>query len=716
MCFWGPASASQLRAFLAAVSILLVVRPAEACTTFCLRDGAHVVFGRNYDYFTGVGRLTVNRRGFTKSAYQPDRAFSWMSRFGSVSFDQFGCEFPTGGMNEAGLVVELMMLEGTQYPFVSTPTLVDLQWIQYQLDTAGSVGDVLASDRDVSIRPGTSPLHFLVADRQGRCATVEFIGGRRVVRVDDSLPVAALTNHAYDDAWAYAGRTSPAAADTVSSLGRFVHAADAVRLFQETPAADPIAYAFATLEHVRQPGFTRWNVVYDLTNGIIRFRTDAAGEVKQVRLATLDFAADAPMRVADLNDTTASGEVLHWRLYSSADNQAVFTEACRAAGFAVSAAYVQERVAYAETPQPAPPLPLLEHPGSETGAVGTSLTLAVRVASAMQGVRYQWFRNGVLLPGATTATLTLPALADVDAARYRVAVVDRARFTLSRPADVLVAEPRPGRLVNMSVRGTAGIDGQPLIVGFVTAGGAKPMLVRAVGPTLVQFDVADRLPDPRMEVHRRDSGGDQIVALNDNWGDSASEAAEAASVCTLVGAAPFPTGSRDAMKLFAADGPRTIHVASASGPVTGVVLVEGFDAARDSAARLVNVSARNFVGTGTGVLIAGFVIDGNTPKRLLIRGLGPALAAAGVARPLANPRLELHRRRNGVDEIVATNDDWGAEAGADAAAGQAGAPPLPAGSLDAAIVFVAPAGIYTAVVAGVGDLTGEGLVEVFELP
>jgi choloylglycine hydrolase len=694
----------------------LGLRPLAACTTFCLRDGARVVFGRNYDYYTGVGRLTVNRRGLAKSGFQPDIGFSWVSRFGSVSFDQFGCEFPTGGMNEAGLVVELMALSGTQYPVVTTPTLVDLQWIQYQLDTAASVGDVLGSDREVSIRPGTSPLHFLVADRQGRCATVEFIGGRRVVHVDESLPVAALTNHAYDEAWSYASRTPPAAADTVSSLGRFVHAADAVRQFQETPVSDPVAYAFNVLDHVQQPGFTRWNVVYDLANATLHFRTDAARELKRVRFATLNFASEAPLRVVDLNAASAGGDALHWRLYASDDNQAVLTDACRAANIPVTSTYVQGRVAFAETPQPAPALPLVAHPASATCAPGTPLTLAVQVAAGIQGARYQWFRNGLLLPGATGATLAFAALADADAALYRVAVVTRERFTLSRPADVLVADPQPGRLVNLSVRGTAGSDGQPLIVGFVTSGGSKPMLVRAVGPTLAQFDVPDRLPDPRMEVHRRTAGEDQIVAVNDNWGDSAAEAAEATAVCTVVGAVPFPAGSRDAMKLLAADGPRTIHVASASGPASGVVLVEGFDADRGSAARLVNVSARNFVGTGTAVLIAGFVIDGNAPKRLLIRGLGPALSGAGVTRPLGNPRLELHRRRNGVDEVVATNDDWGTEAGADAAAGQSGAPPLAAGSQDAAIVFAAPAGIYTAVVAGVGDLTGEGLVEVFELP
>src|SRR6266850_1892436 len=90
---------------------------ATACTTFCLRDGNHVLFGRNYDFGIGEGLVLVNKRGVAKtSAVSGDRPAGWASKYGSVTFNQFGREFPTGGINEKGLTVELMMLEGSEYP------------------------------------------------------------------------------------------------------------------------------------------------------------------------------------------------------------------------------------------------------------------------------------------------------------------------------------------------------------------------------------------------------------------------------------------------------------------------------------------------------------------------------------------------------------------------------------------------------------------------
>ena len=66
----------------------------------------------------------------------PDgNTISWVSQYGSITFNQYGKEFPTGGMNEKGLVVELMWLDGTIYPQPDErPAIGVLQWIQYQLD------------------------------------------------------------------------------------------------------------------------------------------------------------------------------------------------------------------------------------------------------------------------------------------------------------------------------------------------------------------------------------------------------------------------------------------------------------------------------------------------------------------------------------------------------------------------------------------------------
>src|SRR6185295_3027582 len=98
----------------------------------------------------------------------------------------------------------------------------------------------------------------------------------------------------------------------------------------------------------------------------------------------------------------------------------------------------------------------------------------------------------------------------------------------------------------------------------------------------------------------------------------------------------FTAGSRDAALTQAIDGGRTIQ---AQGTGAGVVLVETYDTGGTGSARLVNVSARNQVGTGDNILIAGFNIAGTGTKQLLIRAVGPKLGAFGVTGFLVDPKL-----------------------------------------------------------------------------
>jgi hypothetical protein len=93
----------------------------------------------------------------------------------------------------------------------------------------------------------------------------------------------------------------------------------------------------------------------------------------------------------------------------------------------------------------------------------------------------------------------------------------------------------------------------------------------------------------------------------------------------------------------------------------------------------------------------------------VIRGLGPSLSAAGVPNVLANPTLELH---NGDGALLYTNNDWQdnpSQAAEIAAAGLA-----PNSSLESAISVNLPPGVYTAILAGLGNTTGNGLVEIYD--
>lgn len=127
--------------------------------------------------------------------------------------------------------------------------------------------------------------------------------------------------------------------------------------------------------------------------------------------------------------------------------------------------------------------------------------------------------------------------------------------------------------------------------------------------------------------------------------------------------------------------------------------------------RFLNLSTRAQVGTGGDVMVSGFVVSPGAPKTVLIRAVGPTLAAFGLTGVLVDPTLVLF---DGAGKPIAANDNWAPSAASAFVA--AGAFALPANSKDAALVTAAlPPGNYTVQVAGVGDTTGAALVEVYDL-
>ncbi len=307
-------TAIQLPWLAVLVAVALDPGAAGACSTFCMRDGEHIVFGKNYDWNVGDGMLVVNPRNVFRVADAAPMALPtrWTATYGSVSFNQYGREFPSGGINEAGLVVELMWLDHTRYPRPDgRPSLGGLQWIQYQLDTAASVADVVASDAKVRIGRA-APLHFLVADRHGEVATIEFLDGRMAAHTGDDLPVAALTNDTYASSLRHLRRLDEARRLTPRgnhSLDRFARAARRLRAGPRDGAAEHLVkYAFATLEDVAQGASTQWSIVYELDARRLHFRTYHHPAIKTLDLASVDFSCRAPALVLDLQ-TPAGGDV-----------------------------------------------------------------------------------------------------------------------------------------------------------------------------------------------------------------------------------------------------------------------------------------------------------------------------------------------------------------------------------------------------------------------
>ena len=299
-------NARILISMLAAAVISVLAEPAEGCSTFCLA-GAGPVFGKNYDWDVADGLVIVNKRGVAKTAMTSDNPAKWTSTLGSVTFNQYGREMPCGGINEAGLVIELMWLDDTLYPPAdSRQSLYNLQWIQYHLDVSSSVDDVIARDADIRIAPGREArVHFLVADRTGACATIEYLGGKMVAHTGETMPVMALTNHTYEQSVAFlklhegfGGAVPPG--DSNRSLDRFVRAASAVAAFDANAPDYVITYAFDVLASVAQGPSTQWSIVYDLGAMRVYFRTATRPSVRFFDVGNFDYSCQTPVRILDL--------------------------------------------------------------------------------------------------------------------------------------------------------------------------------------------------------------------------------------------------------------------------------------------------------------------------------------------------------------------------------------------------------------------------------
>ena len=279
----------------------------------------------------------------------------------------------------------------------------------------------------------------------------------------------------------------------------------------------------------------------------------------------------------------------------------------------------------------------------------------------------------------------------------------------------VASAPDGGRLVNLATRAQAG-NGTPLIAGLVTKGaGVKNYLIRAVGPTLEQFGVSNPLRDPTLVV--QPLGFDEVLLMNDDWGVE-SNAAQIAQTAAAVGAFALPADSKDAAVLGALPG--GLYTASLGGPGTdtGVALIEAYDADVGApGARLVNLSTRAFVGTGDNILIPGLVVGGRDPVRVLVRAVGPGLAAFGVSGALTRPTMAVFS--GATPTPIATNTGWSGgvdKADLAGAAAIVGAFALADGSADCAALLTLAGGAHTIQVSGVGGTTGEALVEVYVLP
>jgi hypothetical protein len=272
------------------------------------------------------------------------------------------------------------------------------------------------------------------------------------------------------------------------------------------------------------------------------------------------------------------------------------------------------------------------------------------------------------------------------------------------------------RLGNISTRAFVQTGDNVMIGGFIVQGPqTKRVIIRAIGPELTQHGVPDALSNPTLELHNVTGA---LIASNDNWQQTIIGGiitSDQRADIRVSGHAP-QDGRESAI---IADLPPGNYTAIVRGvnDTTGVALVEVYDLSSEANSTLGNISTRSLVQTGDNVMIGGFIVQGTEPKRVIVRAIGPELTQYGVPNVLTDPTLELH---NATGALIASNDNWirtiiGGIITTNQVREIQASGYAPRDGRESAIIADLPPGNYTAIVRGVNNTIGVGLVEVYDL-
>ncbi len=301
------------------LTLLVCANTAWPCTGFVLEGQGRILLARNLDWFWEDGLVLINPRGLHKTAFMMNgnAPAVWTSRYGSVTFNQCGQELPFGGMNEAGLVVENMWLQDTEYERPDARPAVNLlQWIQYQLDNCRTVAEVVATPQHLRIESppaaarSLARVHYLVCDAEGDRAVIELLDHRMVVHRGAAMSCPAVANDPYEASVEYlkehpqltylqTARRAAASKD-VASISRFARANSSVAAFKPRGPKRDVTYAFDSLNQVAQGDFTVWQMVYEINARRINYVTRSNPQRRSIELKSLDFSGARRVRFVNI--------------------------------------------------------------------------------------------------------------------------------------------------------------------------------------------------------------------------------------------------------------------------------------------------------------------------------------------------------------------------------------------------------------------------------
>ncbi len=327
--------------FLAVIFLSIFSSCSFACSTFMLKKDDSFIIGHNDDEYKDYmpGYFFINKRGVLKTSFSVNNLLGkldvapkiqWISQYGSITWNAFGREFPMGGVNEAGLHIDVMSLQETRYPETNLqPHMLVCQWVQYQLDNYRSVDEVIRNS--MQLIPEFDTWHFFISDKQGDYACLEFIDGKPKIYNGNSMPVPALCNSQYSLELFYlkSYQGFGGARDIFETYNgidtRFVQAATMIKDYRPDQSKPIVQYGFDILKQLER-GNNKWSIIIDVNHSMIYFHTSLCRKVKYFSYKDFDFSAKTPVTMFNLNSNYEGDIIKKFIPYSLKTNQKLTTE------------------------------------------------------------------------------------------------------------------------------------------------------------------------------------------------------------------------------------------------------------------------------------------------------------------------------------------------------------------------------------------------------
>ena len=295
--------------------IVAISSVSSACSALFVKN-TQMFLGKNFDWYNGDGVVLQNKRGVKKVAYGLDRenVVGWTSRYGSVTFNQVGKEFPYGGVNERGLAIEMLWYSDSYYEESGQPTISELEWIQYNLDNYKTAAEVQFYLDSMNINPIHSKLHYIVADRGGRSFVVDFVNGKAVVSNTEE-EFQALTNSNYLESLNYyEANKNNIDFESRESEDRFCQLTSRATSI-ESQTVDGMFSILNGSSQERDNYKTYWTIVYDLRNLTVYYKSANNTNVKKIDLRSIMHTYSPKTYATDINY-----KQLYWKKHTSERN------------------------------------------------------------------------------------------------------------------------------------------------------------------------------------------------------------------------------------------------------------------------------------------------------------------------------------------------------------------------------------------------------------